>query len=130
MPLTIFPGMHVTRPVGAIIEQALVVETPDGSVVITGCAHPGIEEIVRQAQAAVPGEVALLVGGFHLLETAKDQVETIVADLRELGVEEVMATHCTGDEAMALFEDAYGEDYLEGGVGRTWVSSNDRPSAD
>ncbi len=85
-PVTIFPGMHITRPVGSIIEQALVVETPDGSVVITGCAHPGIVEMVRQAQEIAPGKVTLLTGGFHLLETGESQVESIIAELQQMGV--------------------------------------------
>lgn len=36
----IVPGVHTTRPIGSIVEEALVVETGDGAVVITGCA-PG-----------------------------------------------------------------------------------------
>jgi 7,8-dihydropterin-6-yl-methyl-4-(beta-D-ribofuranosyl)aminobenzene 5'-phosphate synthase len=124
-PMTIFPGMHITRPVGSIIEQALVVETPDGSVVITGCAHPGIVEMVRQAQEVVPGRVTLLTGGFHLLETGDNQVESIIAELQQMGVERVMPTHCTGDAAMALFRSEYGAACIEGGVGRTWDSAQE-----
>jgi 7,8-dihydropterin-6-yl-methyl-4-(beta-D-ribofuranosyl)aminobenzene 5'-phosphate synthase len=122
-PLTIFPGMHVTRPIGSIIEQALVVETLDGTVVITGCAHPGIVEMVRQAQGLVPGKVALLAGGFHLLETGSDQVKSIIAELEQMGVESVMPAHCTGDAAMDLFRAEYGESYVDGGVGCTWDSA-------
>jgi 7,8-dihydropterin-6-yl-methyl-4-(beta-D-ribofuranosyl)aminobenzene 5'-phosphate synthase len=124
-PMTVFPGMHLTRPVGSIVEQALVVETPDGSVVITGCAHPGIVEMVRQAQEVVPGRVTLLTGGFHLLETGDNQVESIIAELQQMGVERVMPTHCTGDAAMALFRSEYGAACIEGGVGRTWDSAQE-----
>jgi 7,8-dihydropterin-6-yl-methyl-4-(beta-D-ribofuranosyl)aminobenzene 5'-phosphate synthase len=117
-------GRRIESPI-PIVEQALVVETPDGSVVITGCAHPGIVEVVRQAQEVVPGKVALLTGGFHLLETGDNQVESIIADLQQMGVERVMPTHCTGDAAMALFRSEYGQACIEGGVGRTWDSAQE-----
>jgi 7,8-dihydropterin-6-yl-methyl-4-(beta-D-ribofuranosyl)aminobenzene 5'-phosphate synthase len=114
--LEVFPGVHATGPVN--FEQALVVETRDGSVVITGCAHPGVAKMVRRAQEVVPGKVALLAGGFHLYETSKEKLPSIVAELRQLGVEKVLACHCTGDEAIALFRAEYGENYVQGGVGR------------
>jgi 7,8-dihydropterin-6-yl-methyl-4-(beta-D-ribofuranosyl)aminobenzene 5'-phosphate synthase len=117
--LGIFPGVHTTRPIGSIVEQALVVETRDGTVVITGCAHPGIVQIVRQAQAVVRGEISLLAGGFHLLRFSENQLIPIIAELQRLGVKRVMPTHCTGEKAIALFRTSYGENFVEGGVGRT-----------
>jgi len=119
-PLTIYPGMHLTRPVGDPIEQALAVETRDGTMVVVGCAHPGPAEMVRQAQEIVPGNVSLLAGGFHLLEIAdKDRLQSIVAELRQLGVQAVMPTHCTGATAMYLLSTEFGETYFDGGVGST-----------
>jgi len=122
--LTILPGIHLTRPVGSMVEQALAVETRDGTAVITGCAHPGIANMVRQVQEIVPGKVSLLAGGFHLLEIAdKDKLQSIIAELRQLSVERILPTHCTGDVAMDLFRTEFGETYLDGGVGRTVASS-------
>ena len=123
-PLEILPGMHLTRPVGSIVEQALAVETRDGTAVITGCAHPGIANMVRQAQEIVPGKVPLLAGGFHLLEIAdKAKLQSVIAELRQLGVERILPTHCTGDGAIDLFRTEFGENYLDGGVGRMVASS-------
>jgi 7,8-dihydropterin-6-yl-methyl-4-(beta-D-ribofuranosyl)aminobenzene 5'-phosphate synthase len=122
--LTILPGIHVTRPVGRplIVEQALAVETRDGTVVITGCAHPGIANTVRQAQEVVPGKVSLLAGGFHLHDIAdKNTLHSIIAELRQLGVEGVLPTHCTGTVATGLLRTELGETYRDGGVGRTAV---------
>jgi 7,8-dihydropterin-6-yl-methyl-4-(beta-D-ribofuranosyl)aminobenzene 5'-phosphate synthase len=115
----IVPGVHTTRPIGSIIEEALVVETGDGAVVITGCAHPGVVEIVREAQAVTNSPIALVVGGFHLASASESQVSSIIAELRQLGVQKVMPCHCTGEKAIAVFRSEYGEDFVEGGVGRT-----------
>jgi 7,8-dihydropterin-6-yl-methyl-4-(beta-D-ribofuranosyl)aminobenzene 5'-phosphate synthase len=123
-PLEILPGMHLTRPTGSIIEQALAVETRDGTAIITGCAHPGVANMVRQAQEVVPGKISLLAGGFHLLEIAdKDKLQSVIAELRQLGVERILPTHCTGDGAIDLFRTEFAENYLDGGVGRTVASS-------
>ena len=117
--LEIIPGIHTTRPVGYMDEQALVVETRDGLVVITGCAHPGGAEMVRQAQAVVVGKIAYLVGGLHLFETAQGMLPPIITKVHQLGVEKILPAHCTGDDAIALFRTEYGENFVEGGVGRT-----------
>jgi len=118
-PLEILPGLHSTGELGtSIVEQALVIETSQGIVVITGCAHPGVVSIVSQAKKMAKGDVALLVGGFHLLETSPSQVKQIIADLRALGVRQISPTHCTGEAAIATFANEYGDSYIQGGAGR------------
>ena len=102
---------------GAIREQALVVDAPEGLVIITGCAHPGIVEVVEAAKAAFGRDVALLMGGFHLRGRSAAENRATVAALRALGVGRVMPSHCTGDEATALFREAWGGDFVPGGCG-------------
>ena len=121
-PTEVLPGIYATGRVGSgIVEQALVVETADGLVVVTGCAHPGVVAMVRRAKEIVPGEVALVMGGFHLSDASASKVEGIVADFRQLGVRQVAPCHCTGDRARETFAEAYGEGYFAAGVG--WVMS-------
>jgi 7,8-dihydropterin-6-yl-methyl-4-(beta-D-ribofuranosyl)aminobenzene 5'-phosphate synthase len=125
---TIAPGIHTTGEVGSsIIEQALAVETEDGLVVVTGCAHPGVVEMVRRAKVAANGpdtpgaspggQVALVMGGFHLGSASSARVKEIIADFRDLGVQRVAPCHCTGDRARRLFTDAFGADCVLAGVG-------------
>lgn len=54
---------------------------------LTGCAHPGIVEIVRQVSQW--GQVDLIVGGFHLLEASPTQVANVIEELQALGVRRV-----------------------------------------
>ena len=117
-PVEILPGIHTTGKVGSrIVEQALAVETADGTVVITGCAHPGVVEMVRRAKGSAGGEVALVMGGFHLGSASKRRVEHIIADFRDLGVRKVAPCHCTGDRAMRMFAEEYEGDFVKVGVG-------------
>ena len=117
-PLEVLPGVYSTGEVGSgIIEQALVVETGDGAVVVTGCAHPGVVQMVARAQEAVPGDVALVVGGFHLGGADAGRIETVISGFRQLGVQRVAPCHCTGDQARRMFADAFGSDCMITGVG-------------
>jgi 7,8-dihydropterin-6-yl-methyl-4-(beta-D-ribofuranosyl)aminobenzene 5'-phosphate synthase len=106
-----------------IKEQSLVIETSRGLIVITGCAHPGIVNIVRQAQEVAVDVGArltrphLVLGGFHLGGVSEAEIVTIVEDFQQLGVEKVAPCHCSGDVARRLFEEAYGEDFVPAGVG-------------
>ena len=118
-PVEIVPGIHTTGRVGMRIpEQALVIEAADGPVVLTGCAHPGVVEMVRRARQVVDQDPQLVMGGFHLGQASTSQVEAIIADLQELGVKQVAPCHCTGDRARRMFADAFGPDCILAGVGQ------------
>ncbi len=117
-PLEIAPGIHTTGEVrGGITEQALAVESEDGLVVVTGCAHPGVEKMVRRAKESIGGDIALVMGGFHLGGASRSRVESIMADFRAMGVQRVAPCHCTGDGARQMFSEEFGEDCTLVGVG-------------
>ncbi|MBN2257061.1 MAG: MBL fold metallo-hydrolase [Anaerolineaceae bacterium] len=98
-------------------EQALILRTPRGMVIVTGCAHPGIVQMVGRAVTLTGDPVHLVLGGFHLGSAGPDRITMILNEFRRLGVEKVAPSHCTGEEAIRLFADAYGEDFLPTGVG-------------
>ena len=121
-PVEIVPGMFSTGEIsGSVPEQGLVVKTTEGIVVITGCAHPGIVKMVERSSEIVDGEIALVVGGFHLGNHNSGQIDSIIADFRSMGVKQVTPTHCTGEEQIAQIAEAYGENYIPGGAGQVIV---------
>jgi 7,8-dihydropterin-6-yl-methyl-4-(beta-D-ribofuranosyl)aminobenzene 5'-phosphate synthase len=112
-------GVYTTGEMGSdIIEQALVLKTGQGLVVVTGCAHPGISEMVRRAVEMGGDEVYLVMGGFHLGGASESRIKEIAAEFQRLGVKKVAPSHCTGDNAIRLFREVYGEDFVESGAGR------------
>ena len=99
-------------------EHALAIRTKEGLVVVTGCAHPGIVEIVKKAREQFPEEkLKLVFGGFHLGGHSEAQVRDIVNELKALGVERAAPTHCTGEKSIAVFERELGDSFVRGGVG-------------
>jgi len=118
-PREIGEGVYTTGELGTgIIEQSLVVRTDEGLVVVTGCAHPGIVEVVRRAKALSGDEVYLVLGGFHLGGKSQREIEWIISEFRRLGVRKVAPCHCTGEQAIRMFHQEYGEDFIQAGAGK------------
>ena len=118
-PVEICEGVHLTGEMfGPANELAVILDTHKGLVIITGCAHPGIVGMVQRAKEVVNKDVHLVFGGFHLMNKSDSELKEIIGQFKELGVQKVGATHCTGDRAIELFEQAYGENFIRMGVGK------------
>lgn len=91
-------------------EQSLVFETAQGLVVFNSCSHGGVENILREAKAACPGQrVRALVGGFHLFNKGEPVVRQLAEQLREAQVQAVYTGHCTGERAFAILREELGD---------------------
>ncbi len=109
----IFITGEIVKGYSGIPEQALVVKTSRGITVITGCSHPGIVRIVEKVKEANLGEkICLVFGGFHLMNSDKREVRIMVERLKEMEVEKVGPTHCTGYEAQEIFKEGYADNFI------------------
>lgn len=81
--------------------QGLTIVTPQGHIVLLGCGHSGVVNALEQIQGAIANlPIHALMGGLHLF-AADDKTLGWTADrLREIGVEHLMAGHCTGIEPL------------------------------
>lgn len=97
-------------------DSGLAVVTDRGLVVVSGCAHAGICNMIVHAMQVTGVElVAAVVGGFHLREVNNQTLRTITF-LKNLGVKQVIPSHCTIDPALAQFQKTFGSsDLLTGG---------------
>lgn len=128
-PATIIDGVRVTGEIdGPVPEQALLVDSTEGALVLTGCAHPGVVEIVRAVVERMDVEPRLVLGGFHLLSTSLPEVQQVIERLRSLGIVRVGATHCTGGEAIEEFQHGFGDHFVGLGVGATLELAAQVPS--
>lgn len=104
-----------------IAEQALLIKKKEGIIIITGCSHPGIVKIVKDIKDIFPGEnINLVFGGFHLMNKDTREIELIVEKFKDLEVEKVGPTHCTGYEAQVMFEKVYKENFIRITAGKTF----------
>jgi len=95
-----------------IYEQSVVIKTADGLVVICGCAHPGVVNIVRNIKEGLKADVHSLIGGFHLKDNTNGKNRSIIEQLRELGVRRVAPMHCIGKYAEQLMRKAFGDGFI------------------
>jgi 7,8-dihydropterin-6-yl-methyl-4-(beta-D-ribofuranosyl)aminobenzene 5'-phosphate synthase len=117
---TITASSGVTGPVGTgLTEQAFFVSTPEGLVVVTGCAHPGVVRMAQAAKEATGENIHLVLGGFHLGGASRNQLEQTAKELRELGVEKAAPCHCSGDACRRVFSKVFGDNYVANGTGRS-----------
>jgi len=117
--LKICEGVYSTGQVGRLIkEQALIVRTERGLVVITGCAHPGIVKIVNAAKDFLKDDIVLVMGGFHFEWSTKGRIKRVISTFKEAGVQYVGPCHCIGDKARSMFEEHFGENYINIGAGK------------
>lgn len=103
-----------------IKEHALVVQSPRGLVVLTGCAHPGIEHIVENVADSTGKGISLVVGGFHLVGKTPAEIEAVVARLKECKVQKAAPTHCTGPVGVEILRAKFGADFVSLGLGVTF----------
>jgi len=99
-------------------EQAIVVTTDQGLVVVVGCSHRGVVNTLQCAQQLTGEErVLALIGGTHLVAASEDQLDGTVDELRRLDVEHIVACHCTGFKASVRLANEFGDRFNIGGVG-------------
>jgi 7,8-dihydropterin-6-yl-methyl-4-(beta-D-ribofuranosyl)aminobenzene 5'-phosphate synthase len=106
---------------GQIPEQALVLNTRQGLVVMTGCSHPGIVSMLRTIRSQFNKQIYMVFGGFHLLEKPDSETRSIINDIIDLGIVKCGATHCTGEKQIEMFRKAFGENFVELGAGNTLI---------
>jgi len=99
-------------------DQALVARTAEGLVVLLGCAHAGAINTLRHAmKLAGDDRIRAVIGGLHLATASEQRIGQTVTALQELGVERLVACHCTGFLARRHLHEAFGKQFMNGTVG-------------
>jgi len=121
----IFPGAWLTGPVPRVYPEknwsgtgkmqspeglvednlpedtTLVVNTPKGLVMVAGCGHAGIVNIMTYTAAQFSKTpIYVLLGGIHLFAAPDDRVDWTADKMKEFGVQNFLGAHCTGINAV------------------------------
>ena len=89
-------------------ELCLALETGSGIVLLVGCAHPGIINMVRHVGAQLGKPVRAVLGGTHLSEADQTRIGYTIDALEEMGVTLLGLSHCSGDGGEALIRQREG----------------------
>ena len=134
-PAEIFPGVWLTGPIprkypernwsslgkikteAGLVEdtvpedQALVIDTDKGLVVISGCGHAGIVNTIEYARSFIrPSPIFAVLGGFHLFNATEKTLQWTGEKLQEAGLTNLLGGHCTGIEAVYRLRELTGLD--------------------
>jgi 7,8-dihydropterin-6-yl-methyl-4-(beta-D-ribofuranosyl)aminobenzene 5'-phosphate synthase len=129
-PAELFPGVWLTGPVprvhpernwsvkGDVVtpggpvedtipeDQALVFDTDKGLVMLTGCGHAGIVNILEYARRIVrSAPIHAAIGGFHLFAADDAKLDWTAGKLRDMGLQNLLGAHCTGLHTVYYLKD-------------------------
>jgi 7,8-dihydropterin-6-yl-methyl-4-(beta-D-ribofuranosyl)aminobenzene 5'-phosphate synthase len=99
-------------------DQALVVKSPNGLVVVLGCAHRGmINTLLHAREITGTKKILAVVGGAHLFRAGKEQLTQTILELKKLGVEHIGVSHCTGMPASMALATAFEANFFFNNAG-------------
>lgn len=99
-------------------DMAMIIETSKGLVVISGCGHAGIINILDHAISATGEEhVVAAIGGFHLFQADDEALQWTASHFRRVGLTYFLGAHCTGIEATLRLRELAGLDRTNAVVG-------------
>ena len=107
-----YDDFECTLPDSIIDDQALLIDTPQGLVVVLGCAHSGVVNTLRYAaKLSGQGQVYAVIGGMHLLNASDERIEKTIEAFRDYGLQKIIPAHCTGDKAVEKLKKAFPQQY-------------------
>lgn len=140
-PLEIFPNVYLTgmiphinpivgqdwpfyldpkgaRPDPIQDDMAMWLDTPKGLALILGCCHAGLANTLEHVRKFSAGKrIHSIVGGLHLKDSGEEEIHRVLSILREYSPEMLVPLHCTGERALGLLREAFGEVVKTGHAG-------------
>lgn len=113
-------GSIVPDPV--LDDQSLILKTENGLVIVLGCAHRGVINIIRYA-TKLTGEarIHMVIGGTHLAPASSTQLIKTIDSLRELNVKNLGVSHCTGQRQASVLLNEFGDGFFYNNAGNTII---------
>lgn len=121
------PHLLVERN-GSVVEDdfiddlSLIARSDEGDVLLTGCAHAGLVNIVAHATELTGRCPTSIAGGTHLARESEERIKLVAEDIYERGVRQVVPMHCSGERGADLLEKHFAGETLRAGVGITIVA--------
>ncbi len=99
-------------------DMALWIDTPDGMVILTGCAHAGLVNTIEYVKKTSGREkISAVIGGFHLMTAGDERLRMTIEALLSCNPSLVAPCHCTGDKAIDLLVASLGGKLKPGRAG-------------
>ena len=102
-------------------DMALIIDRPQGLIIISGCAHAGFLNTIEHA-SRLTGKTKILayIGGTHLMSASSSRLDQTVAALKSYDIDRLIVAHCTGFYAAARLFNELGEKVIKGETGMSF----------
>ena len=105
-------------PDSLLDDCSLVLDTPRGWVVLTGCAHAGLSNVLHRAAEIVnANRLHAVIGGTHLVDGDSSPLYEALSCLLHFHVESIAPCHCTSPAAARRLAMEFGDRFMDAGVG-------------
>ncbi len=102
-------------------DMALVIDHPDGLIVMSGCAHAGIINTLEYIRGKMDNKrILAFLGGTHLISADDNRINQTINYLEELDIKQLVLAHCTGFYAAAKIYHRLGGKVVKGETGMSF----------
>jgi 7,8-dihydropterin-6-yl-methyl-4-(beta-D-ribofuranosyl)aminobenzene 5'-phosphate synthase len=99
-------------------DQSLILDTDKGVILILGCSHSGMINIINHVVNKIgKGKFYAILGGTHLDFLTPEQLQESIVALKKLEIEKIGVSHCTGMRAAFRLHQEFGDQFFYGCVG-------------
>ena len=88
-------------------ETAVTLDTGQGLVLIVGCSHPGIMNIITTIEKRTGKKICGVIGGTHLMDAGPDRLQKTIEAFRDHDLRLIAVSHCTGQEQVEALKEAF-----------------------
>ena len=101
-------------------EVVLGLVTEKGLVVVAGCSHIGIVNILSNIIERVDIPVYSVLGGTHLVEADEYRLEYTAEAFRKMKLQQIAVSHCTGEQGIEVIRREFGEKFIRNNTGNIY----------
>lgn len=112
------PEKYVIEKDGVLVpdkfeeEISVGIKTPKGLVLIVGCSHIGVVNIIESAKKYSGMNIRGVIGGTHLINCSQVRLDKTIEYLKEQNLDFLAVSHCTGDENMGVLKENFKEKFI------------------
>ncbi|MEN6326989.1 MAG: MBL fold metallo-hydrolase [Syntrophomonas sp.] len=101
-------------------DMALIIDHPDGLIIVSGCAHAGVVNTIQHAcKMTKRSKILAFVGGTHLINASENRLARTIEAFRAMDIKKIAVGHCTGFYAAARLYNELGTRLIKADAGTT-----------
>lgn len=98
-------------------EIVLGIDTLKGFVVVAGCSHAGIVNILQEISEQTGKQIYMVVGGTHLVDGDVQRIQRTAEELKKMNIQKIAVSHCTGEAGAEKLKEVFGKDFIRNNTG-------------